>query len=68
MTLIFTSPAIILFWLIPSLFFISSFQYSLQLIKFADDWIRTADLWGHKQLLYQLRHNHSINCATTTAH
>ena len=27
-------------------------------INFADDWIRTADLWYWKQLLYQLSHNH----------
>ena len=27
-------------------------------INFADDWIRTADLWCRKQLLYQLSHNH----------
>ena len=43
----------------------SSFQYtgdSKQMfnIIFADDWIRTADLWYWKQLLYQLSH-------TTTA-
>ena len=25
---------------------------------FADDWIRTTDLWYWKQLLYQLSHNH----------
>ena len=30
-------------------------------INFADDWIRTADLWYRKQPLYQLSH-------TTTAH
>ena len=28
-------------------------------IKFADYWIRTADLWYRKQLLYQLRYNHN---------
>ena len=27
-------------------------------INFADDWIRTADLWYQKQSLYQLSHNH----------
>ena len=27
-------------------------------INFADDWIRTADLWYQKQPLYQLSHNH----------
>ena len=26
-------------------------------INFVDDWIRTADLWYCKQLLYQLSHN-----------
>ena len=25
---------------------------------FADDWIRTADLWHWKRPLYQLSHNH----------
>ena len=25
---------------------------------FADDWIRTADLWNWKRLLFQLSHNH----------
>ena len=25
---------------------------------FADDWIRTVDLWYQMQLLYQLSHNH----------
>ena len=27
-------------------------------IIFADDWIRTADLWYRKRPLYQLSHNH----------
>ena len=27
-------------------------------IMFANDWIRTADIWCQKQLLYQLSHNH----------
>ena len=27
--------------------------------KFAEDWIRTADLWRQKRPLYQLSHNHS---------
>ena len=43
----------------PLFFFI--FVFSIQLIvhiNFADDWIRTADLWFRKRLLYQLRHNH----------
>ena len=38
-----------------------SFQYSWQYIgnkKFANDWIRTADLWSPKRPLYQLSHNH----------
>ena len=26
--------------------------------NFADDWIRTADLWCRKQPMYQLHHNH----------
>ena len=45
-----------------SFFFI--FVFSIQLtvnkcsINFADDWIRTADLWYQKRPLYQLSHNH----------
>ena len=27
-------------------------------INFANDWIRTVDLWYQKQPLYQLSHNH----------
>ena len=27
-------------------------------INFADNWIRTTDLWSQKWLLYQLSHNH----------
>ena len=37
------------------------FRTSKQLIvrtSLADDWIRTADLWSWKQLLYRLCHNH----------
>ena len=49
-------------WPIPASFSLfSSFQYSWQKIfniNFWDDWIRTADLWSWKQLLYQLSHNH----------
>ena len=50
-------------WTIPGLFYLfSSFQYSCQLMFdiyiFADDWIRTANLWNWKQPLYQLSHNH----------
>ena len=33
-------------------------------INFADDWIRTADLWYQKQLLYQLTHNHIPHLST----
>ena len=41
----------------------SSFQISIQLTlniqyKFADAWIRPADLWDRKRPLYQLSHNH----------
>ena len=42
-----------------SFFFI--FVFSILLIvqlNFADDWVRTADLWCGKRPLYQLRHNH----------
>ena len=45
----------------------SSFQYTVDskqiYVIFADDWIRTADLWYHKWPLYQLTHNH---CPRTT--
>ena len=50
-----------------SFFFI--FIFSIQLtvnkcsINFADDWIRTADLWYRKRPLYQLSHNHFPFCA-----
>ena len=49
---------------IPGLFFLFIFVFSIMLIvnniniKFADDWIRTADLWYQKRPLYQLSHNH----------
>ena len=45
---------------IHSLFFFI-FVLSIQLIvhiNFADDWIRTTDLWGWKRPLYLLHHNH----------
>ena len=53
-------------WAIPGLFFFifvfSNFDTvdSKQMfnIIFADDWIRTADLWNQKRPLYQLSHNH----------
>ena len=38
-------------------FFFFSLQYQGN-IQFADDWIRTADLWCQKRLFYQLSHNH----------
>ena len=41
-----------------SFFFILVFSVQLIENKSANDWIRTADLWYQKQLLYQLRHNH----------
>ena len=35
-----------------------NFVFSIQLlVKIADDWIRTADLWCWKRPLYQLSHN-----------
>ena len=47
-------------WPLFSLF--SSFQYTVDskqmFNKFADDWIRTADLWYRKRPLYQLSHHH----------
>ena len=37
----------------------SSFQFTWKAInKIAYDWMRTADLWSQKRLLYRLRHNH----------
>ena len=30
-------------------------------INFANDWIRTMDLWYQKRPLYQLSHNHCSN-------
>ena len=46
-------------WAILSLFFgFLLFQYIWQYVKFADDWIRTVDLWCQKRPLYQLSHNH----------
>ena len=46
-------------WAIPGLFhLLLSFQYSQQNLIFTYDWIRTANLWCRKQLLYQLNHNH----------
>ena len=49
-------------WSIPGLFFfifVSSNQLTENKcsINFADDWIRTTDLWYHERLLYQLSHN-----------
>ena len=40
--------------------FVLSIQLTLNIcsINFADDWIRTADLWYRKRPLYQLSHNH----------
>ena len=39
-------------WAITDLFFsifVLVFEYSWEWIRFADDWIWTADLWGRKQ-------------------
>ena len=47
-------------WAIPGLFFFI-FVFSIQLIvhtNFANDWIRTTNLWCWKRPLYQLHHNH----------
>ena len=41
--------------------FLFIFVFSIQLIariNFADDWIRTTDLWCRMRPLYQLHHNH----------
>ena len=42
------------------LFFVFSIQLTVNIVQyhFADDWIRTADLFRRKQPLYQLSHNH----------
>ena len=54
-------------WAILGLFFLYFRLFNTQLTVnnssiykqiFADDWIRTADLWFRKRLLYQLSHNH----------
>ena len=51
-------------WAIPGLFFLYFRLFntvdSKQMfnINFADDWIRTVDLWYWKRPLYQLSHNH----------
>ena len=42
----------------PASFFIFVFSIQLTVNNFADDWIRTADLWCRKRPLYQLSHNH----------
>ena len=43
-----------------SFYLFSSFQFSWQnvQIKFADDWIRTSDLWCQNWPLFQQNHNH----------
>ena len=51
------------YYLLPaSFFFIFVFSIKLTVnncsINFADDWIRTVDLWYQKRPLYQLSHNH----------
>ena len=38
--------------------FYKQFRANIGSIKFANDWIRTADLWFWKQPLCQLNHNH----------
>ena len=45
-------------WANPGSSFIYFRVFNTVNIFFADDWIRTADLWRQKQLLYQLSHNH----------
>ena len=47
-------PASFLFIYVFSIQLTVNDQYNL----FADDWIRTVDLWYWKRLLYQLSHNH----------
>ena len=46
----------------PLLIFVFStqFEHSWRSLKFAIDWIWTADLWCWKRPLYQLSHNHFI--------
>ena len=45
-----------------SFIFVLSIQLTVnvQYNFFANDWIRTADLWNQKRLLYQLRHTAAI--------
>ena len=45
-----------LFFLYFRLFNTVDSKYSI--LIFANDWIRTTDLWNGKQPLYQLSHNH----------
>ena len=53
-------------WAVHGLFFFYFRLFNTQLtvnkcsINFADDWIRTADLWYWKRPLYQLSHNHYL--------
>ena len=44
----------------PFLVFLRLFNPADRKQKFADDWIRTADLWCWKQPLDQLSHNHCL--------
>ena len=63
--LFWSDPSLFKKWAIPGLFFfifvcsIHSWQQTNVQYKyfFANDWIRTADLWYREQLLYQLNHN-----------
>ena len=57
----------------PTASFCFIFVFSIQLTVnkqmfnifiFADDWIRTADLWNWKRPLYQLSHNHCPGVTT----
>ena len=41
--------------------FENSWQYIGRYVEFANDWIRTADLWCQKRPLYQLSHNHWLS-------
>ena len=52
-----TKPFTSFIWAIPGPFFVFSIQLTLNkrsVLKFANDWIRIADLWCRKRPLYQL--------------
>ena len=67
---IFNSECILKNWAIPGLFFLYFRLFntvdSKQMFdkSFANDWIRTADLWCRRRPLYQLSNNQCLNIST----